>query len=107
MQTNRKYNKGKVQNLNHVLYFGNELVPEDARVVEIVKRISKELPHIKFIHMKFPEEILEYINQEFLILDVAKNIDKVTLIEDVNRLKSNIITTHRTSPPCWVSEKSS
>lgn len=58
-----------------VLYFGNELVPEDRAAIDAVARVRSRLPHVKFIHCDSPEEILLYKDKDFVILDVAKGLD--------------------------------
>ena len=93
MQTNRKYNKGKVQNLRHVFYFGNELIPEDTRAVELVKKISEKMPEINFIHCSSPEEIFKFDEKEIIILDVASEIKKPVVIDNLDMLKDRKITT--------------
>jgi len=47
----------KIQ-MTTVLYFGNELVPEDRAAIEAVERIKKFFPKTEFIHCLSPEEIL-------------------------------------------------
>jgi Ni,Fe-hydrogenase maturation factor len=69
-----------------VLYFGNELVPEDSKALETVRRIKKELPEVDFIHCLSPEEILRHGDSDVIILDVAKGIDRVTAV-DVKKIK--------------------
>lgn len=58
-----------------VLYFGNEMVPEDSAAIEAVSRIKNRLPDVDFVYCASPEEILLYKNQDVVILDVAKGID--------------------------------
>jgi Ni,Fe-hydrogenase maturation factor len=58
-----------------VLYFGNELVPEDRAAIEAVTRIRKRLPGLNFIHCISPEEVLLYKNEDIVILDAAKGTD--------------------------------
>ena len=71
-----------------VLYIGNELIPEDRAALETVVRIKKFFPKTDFVHCLSPEDILQYKNQEAIILDVAKGTDKITVVitvGDVNR----------------------
>ncbi|UCG95791.1 MAG: hypothetical protein JSV92_01940 [archaeon] len=70
-----------------VIYFGNELVPEDSRALETVRRIKKELPGVDFVHCLSPEEILRY-RGPVIILDVARGIDRVTEVDDPDRIKN-------------------
>ncbi len=71
-----------------VLYFGNELIPEDRFAIEVVKEMKKKSPKIDFIHCKSPEEILNYKNyKKIFIIDVSPNVDDVTVVEDINMLK--------------------
>ncbi len=76
-----------------VLYFGNELVPEDRISIETVDRIMKELPGVDFIHCRFPEDVVRYRKNKPFILDVARGIEEVTVIEDTENISTRRVST--------------
>ena len=65
-----------------ILVFGNKDIKEDSLAIEI----SKELENA--VVCEKPEDILKYLNDEITILDVARGISKVTLIEDLDKVDS-------------------
>jgi len=70
--------------------FGNEFLENDSLAKELADEIV--LPDIKFIKCNSPEEI--FLEEENItILDVVENINKVILIEDIDQLKDNHIST--------------
>jgi len=70
-----------------ILCFGNEFLKQDALAKQIIKGIK--IKGIKFIKCDAPEEIFDYNNP--IIMDVAKGIKKVELIDNINQLKLNKI----------------
>lgn len=73
--------------MKYVLVFGNPYIKED----NLAFKISKEMKikGIVFKHCSSPEEIIDYLDKEFIILDVVKNIKEVAILEDINKLKIN------------------
>ncbi len=63
-----------------VLCFGNPDIPEDAVAVELGR--SLDVPGFTFVHLSSPEEIVDYIEEDVYVMDVAQGIDEVTLITD-------------------------
>lgn len=82
-----------------ILVFGNEFVKEDSLAKEIASELENDAKHrkgladIRFVHCNAPEDVLTYSDDEIFILDVAKGIDKVTLISDLDQLKSRKLYT--------------
>ncbi|MCB9359625.1 hypothetical protein H6503_06865 [Candidatus Woesearchaeota archaeon] len=73
-----------------VYCFGNEFLENDSFAKEIADEIS--FPGIEFVKCDSPDEIfLE--EKEIWILDVVDEIDDVILIDDVDKLKENYIST--------------
>lgn len=72
-----------------ILVFGNKLFDEDNLVLKILPGLKKIFPEIDFIESEPNETFLKERN--LVILDVAKGIKKVTLIEDLNNLNLNKI----------------
>lgn len=83
-----------------VLCFGNEFFGKDKIAKEIAEEIK--IPGVEFIKCDTPEKFFftNFFNKNknyknLFILDVAKNIKKVTLIEDLNKIKNiKSITLH-------------
>ena len=67
-----------------VLCFGNPDIPEDAVAVELGR--SLDVPGFTFVHLSSPEEIVDYIEEDVYVMDVAQGIDEVTLITDPSRV---------------------
>lgn len=78
----------------NVLCFGQELVEEDELAKKILPELREKNPEVNFIPCPDPLEILSHQEKEedFLILDVA-NVPKVTLIDDVNKIKEKKLST--------------
>lgn len=69
-----------------VYVFGNEFLEQDSLAKGIVREIN--LAGIEFVNCDGPEEI--FLEQEqIVILDVAKDLKEVVLIDDINRLQSS------------------
>jgi Ni,Fe-hydrogenase maturation factor len=71
-----------------ILVFGNPLVEKDNLVLKILPKLEKEFPKIEFKHLD-PNENLEaeIENNKLRILDVVEGIDKITIINDIDKLK--------------------
>jgi Ni,Fe-hydrogenase maturation factor len=63
-----------------VLCFGNRLIPEDAIAVELGESI--DMPGVTFIASSSPEEMIDYLEEDLYVMDVAKGIGEVTLITE-------------------------
>lgn len=70
-----------------LLVFGNEYLKEDNLAIEI----SKELKlNIDIERCYSVDNIFNYYNYErIFVLDVVKNIDKVTLIKNIDKIKEH------------------
>lgn len=69
--------------MRKVLCFGNEFVEGDKTAKKISNKIT--IPGYELEKCHDGDEILQH--KDFIILDVVENIDKVTLIEDVDKLQ--------------------
>jgi len=79
--------------MKYVLCFGNPYIGGDDLVVNLVKDFKVE--GYEFVCCRGPEEILNYADKDFVLLDVAKGISEITLIDDVNKLNfKNMISLH-------------
>jgi Ni,Fe-hydrogenase maturation factor len=79
-----------------VLYFGNELIPEDRLAIEVVGQLKDTFPKIDFIHCHSPEDILNYKDyKKIVIVDVSPNVDDLTVVENLDALKKrDLFTLH-------------
>ncbi len=75
-----------------VLCFGNEAIKEDMLAKEIADEL--EIDGIKFVKCSSVDDLLSYSGNVY-IMDVAKGLKEVTLIEDIRKLESNkLISLH-------------
>jgi Ni,Fe-hydrogenase maturation factor len=77
-----------------IFCFGNELLKKDSLARKIAEDVK--IPGVEFVKCNSPEEIFQYREKDSLfILDVADNIKKTTLIEDLNKIKKfKSLTSH-------------
>ncbi|MBW3017473.1 hypothetical protein KY316_03795 [Candidatus Woesearchaeota archaeon] len=72
-----------------ILVFGNEFLENDS----MAKKLADEVGSEKFVKCDRVEDILKY--KDFVIMDVVEGIDKVMVIDDVDRLKaSKLVSLH-------------
>ena len=80
----------------YVLTFGNPYLKEDnlaIRVAELI--IQDKISGIKIVKCVSPDEILNYMDKEFIIFDVVKGAKDIMIIDDIDRLKSGrIVSLH-------------
>jgi len=69
-----------------VYCFGNEFVKEDSLAKELADELR--LPGIEFVRCLGPDE-LPLEEESITILDVAKGIKKVTILDDLDKLKTD------------------
>jgi len=84
-----------------VLCFGNRAIPEDATAVEVGE--SLDLPGVTFIPSSSPEEIIDYLDEDLYVMDVAQGIGEVTLITEPDRfLPPPHISAHDLDPAVFL-----
>ena len=66
-----------------VLCFGNRIIPEDSMAVELAS--SLEVPGVTFITSSSPEDMIDYLDDDLYVMDVAQGLHEVTLITDPER----------------------
>lgn len=71
-----------------ILVFGNPLVEKDNLCLKLVPRLREKFPEIEFKEFD-PNENLEAEIEDgrLRILDVVEGIDKVVVVDDVDKLK--------------------
>jgi len=78
--------------MRNIYCFGNELIEGDEVAYDIGKLL--DLNEFEIVHAMSPNEILN-AQGDIIILDVAKGINKVSLINDIDKLELvNSITCH-------------
>ena len=79
-----------------VLVFGSEIVKEDSlalKVADILKEDKSLLRSIKVVKYSRLDDILERKNERIVILDVAKGIEDVALLNDFHTIRKKDIST--------------
>jgi len=84
-----------------VLCFGNRGVPEDATAVELGE--SLEVPGVTFVASSSPEEMIDYLEEDLYVMDVAEGVREVTLITEPERfLPPPHVTVHDLDPAVFL-----
>ena len=84
-----------------VLCFGNRAIPEDSMAVEL--GLSLEVPGVTFITSSSPEEMIDYLEDDLYVMDVAEGIGEVTLITDPERfVPPPHVTAHDIDPAVFL-----
>ena len=68
---------------NKIYVFGNPMVEGDSLALKVAKKLEKDVKNIDFMYADPNEEIKE---ENVVILDVAEGIEKVSVIEDLEKL---------------------
>jgi hypothetical protein len=84
-----------------VLCFGNRAIPQDSIAVEL--GLSLEVPGVTFITSSSPEEMIDYLEEDLYVMDVAEGVNEVTLITEPDRfLPSPNVTVHDLDPAVFL-----
>ncbi len=76
--------------MKFILAFGNPFIESDSLALKIAEYFQKNpLKNHEFIKCIAPDEIMQYTDKEFYILDVAQGIKKITLINSSDQLEAN------------------
>jgi Ni,Fe-hydrogenase maturation factor len=73
-----------------VLVFGNPMVERDSLPLRLLGKLRKKFPELEFEEFD-PSENLENEGRELNIIDAVEGIKKVTLITDIDRIKTSKI----------------
>lgn len=80
-----------------VLCFGGRGLPGDAIALELGGSLN--LPGVTFVPCSSPEDIVDYLDEDVYVMDVAKGVSEVTLITDPSRvLPPPRVTAHDLDP---------
>lgn len=69
-----------------ILVFGNPLVREDSLPLRIVKQLRQRFPSVEFKEFDSAEN-LEEEGRNLIILDAAKGIEDIILLEDIESIR--------------------
>ena len=84
-----------------VLCFGNRGLPGDATALELGR--SMNLPGVTFVPCSAPEDIMDHLEEDLYVMDVAQGVSEVTLITDPSRLQTPpTVTSHDMDPAFFV-----
>lgn len=73
-----------------IYIFGNPLLPLDNLPLKLAPQIKELFPEVDFI-IADPSENLKPINGELIIIDTIEGIKKVTLIDDLEKIRTKKI----------------
>jgi len=69
-----------------IFVFGNELVEKDSLALKVAKKLKGKIKGIEFEAVESLDTIKK--RQDLYIMDVAVGLEKVQLIEDLNKLQT-------------------
>jgi len=79
-----------IKNNRYILAFGNPFIEGDTLALDLAEYFQKNpISHHEFIKCITPDEIIQYTDKEFFILDVAKGIKEITIITNPDQLEAN------------------
>lgn len=70
----------------NLLVFGNEDFSFDNGAIRLISYLQQRLPEMNVQRLSRPEQLLDFIGTEFIILDVAAGIDSPVVITDVDAI---------------------
>ena len=78
-----------------ILVFGSEDFDYDNKAVNMIDLLKKKLTDHAIYKLSRPEQIMDFLQKDFIILDVAKGINKPVMITDLDKIKyGKKITAH-------------
>ncbi len=80
----------------YLLAFGNPYLKEDNLALELADLIiADKVKGIEVIKCVSPEEVLQYTDKEFYILDVVKDLHEVRVFNDIDKINArNLVSMH-------------
>jgi hydrogenase 3 maturation protease len=80
----------------YLLAFGNPYLNQDNLALSIADAIiTDKIKGLEVVKCISPEEVLNYTDKEFFILDVVKDAKEIIMIDDIDKLRSsNMVTLH-------------
>jgi hypothetical protein len=84
-----------------VLCFGNPYVSGDALAIELGE--SLDVPGFTFVATPSPESIIDHLEEDFYVMDMAEGVSEVTLITDLSRVRlPPRVTAHDIDPALFL-----
>ncbi len=77
-----------------ILCLGNEFIKKDSLAKEISQDLKQKLKKFEMINIKDSFELLDYINDELIILDVVDKLDRVMEISKKDLRENKITNSH-------------
>lgn len=75
----------------HILTFGNPYLKDDSLAVRVADLLVRDrIQGIEVVKCISPDELLNYFDREFVILDVVQGAKDVIMIDDIDRLQSGM-----------------
>jgi Ni,Fe-hydrogenase maturation factor len=72
-----------------IYVFGNPLVKEDSLPLKLINKLKKEFPSLQFKEFDTVEDL--DLEKELNIIDTVKGINKVELIDDIEKITTSKI----------------
>jgi Ni,Fe-hydrogenase maturation factor len=72
-----------------IYVFGNPLVKEDSLPLKLINKLKKEFPSLQFKEFDTVEDL--DLEKELSIIDTVKGINKVELIDDIEKITTSKI----------------
>lgn len=70
-----------------IFVFGSEDFELDNNALKMMDALKKKLPDYLIFPLSRPEQLMDFLGRDFIILDVAKGIKEPCLITDVDNIK--------------------
>ena len=78
--------------MKKLFVFGNEYLSGDSFALEVADLLKDEC---EIIHCRSPEDLLDVDDEEIIILDVVRGVERPVLITDVDKIKTrSLISLH-------------
>jgi Ni,Fe-hydrogenase maturation factor len=77
-----------------ILCLGNEFIVEDSLAKKIARELEKELDGFEFININDSFQLIEYLKEEIIILDVVEGLKEVKVIKIDDLESGSIMNAH-------------
>lgn len=72
--------------MKRIFIFGSEDFDFDSSAVNLINHIKENFKEVLVEKLSRPEQIMNFLGTDFIIIDAAKGIEKPIIIRDVNSL---------------------
>ncbi|HII72212.1 TPA: hypothetical protein HA265_05650 [Candidatus Woesearchaeota archaeon] len=71
----------------YILCFGNPYIESDSLALQVADHFQHHpIKDVEFVKCIAPDEVFNYVDKDFYILDVVQGIKEVTMIDDIDVL---------------------